>query len=61
MDKRADKHRKGIEMTKEELLRVMRLLSALEALGMMRDRTMPDYLLEDLSNCVAILEREILR
>lgn len=47
-------------MTKEELLRVMRLLSALEALGMMRDRTMPDYLLEDLSSCVEILEREIL-
>ena len=48
-------------MTKEELLRVMRLLSAMEALGMMRDRTIPDYLLEDLTNCVEILEREILK
>lgn len=33
-------------MTKEELMRVMRLLSALEALGMMRDRITPNYLLE---------------
>ena len=47
-------------MTKEELMRVMRLLSALEALGMMRDRTMPDYLLQNLDDCVEILEREIL-
>lgn len=46
-------------MTKQELLRLMRLLSALEALGMMRDRSMPDYLLEDLTGCVEILEREI--
>ena len=48
-------------MTKEELLRVMRLLSALEALGMMRDRAMPDYLHDDLTLCVEILEREILK
>ena len=48
-------------MTKEELLRIMRLLSAMEALGMMRDRATPDYLLEDLSGCVEILEREILK
>lgn len=33
-------------MTKEELMRVMRLPSALEALGMMRDRITPNYLLE---------------
>lgn len=48
-------------MTKDELLKLMRLLSALEALGMMRDRTTPDYLLEDLAQCVSILEREILK
>ncbi len=48
-------------MTKEEMLRVMRLLSALEALGMMRDTTMPDYLLDDLCEIVRILEREILK
>lgn len=48
-------------MSKEECLRVMRLLSALEALGMMRDRSVPDYLLEELSMLVSLLEREILK
>lgn len=48
-------------MTKPELLRLMRLLSALESVGLMRDRTMPDYLLEELNAMVAVLEREILK
>jgi uncharacterized protein YjgD (DUF1641 family) len=47
-------------MTKEELLKLMRLLSALEAVGVLREQ-LPDYLLEDLSEAVAILEREILK
>lgn len=50
-----------VGMTREELLRIMRLLSALEAVGIMhRDRT-PDYLLDDLAAIVEILEREILK
>ncbi len=48
-------------MTKEGCLRVMRLLSALEALGMMRDRSVPDYLLQELIDLVSVLEREILK
>ena len=48
-------------MSKEDCLRVMRLLSALEALGMMRDKATPDYLLDELAALVAVLEREILK
>jgi hypothetical protein len=49
-------------MNRAELLRMMRLLSALEALGMMRgENRIPDYLIEELAEMVAVLEREILR
>ena len=48
-------------MTREESLRIMRLLSALEAVGIMhRDRTL-DYLLDEIVAVVEILEREILK
>jgi hypothetical protein len=49
------------EMTREELLKIMRLLSALEAIGLMRDQRMPDYLLEQLNDAVEMIEREILK
>lgn len=42
-------------MTKEELLRLIRLLSALEALGNVCDRSIPDYLLDEVTSCVAIV------
>jgi hypothetical protein len=48
-------------MTKEELLMLMRLLSALEATGMMRDKSLPDYLIEDIQRAVEVLQREILK
>jgi hypothetical protein len=48
-------------MTKQELLRLIRLLSALESIGIFRDTRMPDYLLEELAEMVEILEREILK
>jgi hypothetical protein len=47
-------------MTKQELLRMMRLLSALESLMLTKERV-PDYLLEQLTEMVDILEREILK
>ena len=52
-------------MTKQELLQLMRLLSALES-ALMYDmknsqRSIPDYLLEDISTCTEILEREIVK
>ncbi len=50
-------------MTKPELFKIMRLLSALET-ALLYDRTnsthLPDYLLEDITSCTEILEREIL-
>jgi hypothetical protein len=48
------------DMTKPELLRVMRLLSALESLMLTKER-MPDYLHDDLQAIVEILELEILK
>jgi hypothetical protein len=47
-------------MNKQELLRMMRLLSALESLMLTKERV-PDYLLEQLTEMVEILEREILK
>ena len=48
-------------MTKEEMLRMMRLLSALESYGMARQERLADYLMESLAEMVEILEREILK
>ena len=48
-------------MTKEEMLMLMRLLSALEATGMMRDKELPVYLLEQVGEAVELLQREILK
>jgi len=47
-------------MTKPELLRLMRLLSALESAMLCKER-MPDYLIEELNAAVAVIEREILK
>lgn len=47
-------------MTKPELLQMMRLLSALESVMIVKERV-PDYLLEQLHDMVEILEREILK
>ena len=48
-------------MTKQELLRLMRLLSALVAVGIYRDTRTPDYLMEEIGEMVDILAREILK
>jgi hypothetical protein len=47
-------------MTKQELLRMMRLLSALESVMLTKERV-PDYLLDQLQEMVDVLEREILK
>lgn len=51
-------------MTKQELLQLMRLLSALES-ALMYDQQaktkIPDYLLEHITTCTEVLEREILK
>lgn len=48
-------------MTKEECLRIMRLLSALEAIGMYRSPDIPAHILDEIGLVVEILEREILK
>jgi len=51
------------EMTKPEMLRLMRLLSALESLVVYSKPNdgLIDSLLQELSDCVEILEKEILK
>ena len=47
-------------MTKQELLQLLRLLSALESVMLVNKQTIPDYLYDDINRSVEILEREIL-
>ena len=47
-------------MTKSELLRMMRLLSAMESVMLAKLDT-PDYLHDELCELVTLLEREILK
>ena len=48
-------------MDKKILLAQMRLLSALESWALSAERTLPDYLHEDLSRMVMWLEEQILK
>lgn len=48
-------------MTKPQLLRMMRLLSAMECLMLSKDVRAPDYLYEELSQIVEWIEKEILK
>lgn len=48
-------------MTKEEILSIIKLLSALEAWGFSLKERLPDYLLEDLDKTIEMLSREVLR
>lgn len=48
-------------MTKQELLRLMRLLSALETLCFLDKKEIPPQWRGTLCDCVEVLEREILK
>lgn len=48
-------------MTKQQLLDLLKLLSALESWSFSNRHTLPDYLLERLDASIAILEKEILK
>jgi hypothetical protein len=48
-------------MTKEEALRVIKLLSAMESWAFSQKETMPDYLIGDVGTAMEILERIILK
>jgi hypothetical protein len=51
---------KGEDMTKEEALRLIKLLAALESWAFSTKTTLPDYLHEDLSLAVERLEKIVL-
>lgn len=48
-------------MTKQEALRMLRLLSGLESAMLCSKQSIPDYLLDELMACSEILEREVLK
>ena len=48
-------------MTKEQILDIIKLLSALEAWSFAEKHRLPDYLLEDLDNVVELLSAEVLK
>ena len=47
-------------MTKQEMLKILRLLSAIESAMSIHRATLPDYLFEQVDAAVVVLEREIL-
>jgi hypothetical protein len=47
-------------MNKEQALRILKLLSIFEALGLMSDKVIPDYLFDELSEMKMCLENNIL-
>ena len=48
-------------MDKTLALRIVKLLSALEAAGLMADKRLPDYLYEQIDSIVDELSKEILK
>lgn len=48
-------------MTTIELLQLMRLLAAMESWALSQKEPLPDYLHDDLSKAVNMIEREILK
>ena len=47
-------------MTKEEALQAIKLLSALESWAMSKSARLPDYVYEDLTRSMEVLERIVL-
>jgi hypothetical protein len=47
-------------MTKQEMLNLLKLLSAMESAMLCNKQTMPDYLFGQIDAAVAVLEKEIL-
>ena len=48
-------------MSKEEALKLVRLLSAMESWAFSQPNRIPDYLIEDVGTAMQILERIILK
>lgn len=49
------------ERNKEQSLKIVKLLSALEAAGLMSGKTLPDYLYDDIHEVTTELSKEILK
>ena len=47
-------------MTKQEMLKILRLLASIEIAMSVNKTTLPDYLFEQVDAAVVVLEREIL-
>lgn len=48
-------------MTKEQMLDLLKLLSALESWSFCNDKPLPDYLHEDLLSAVVVLKEGVLK
>ena len=48
-------------MTKEQILDLLQLLSALESWGVSNGQGMPDFLLEQINDSVEVLRNEVLK
>ena len=48
-------------MTKEEALKIIKLLSSLESWAFSTKNNLPDYLHEELSRALAVLEKIVLK
>ena len=48
-------------MTKEQILEVIKLLSALESWGFAEKHSLPDYLYEKITDSMEVLEAEVLK
>jgi len=48
-------------MTKQEMLKILRLLSAMESAMLCNKQTMPDYLFEEIDAVLVLLEKAILK
>lgn len=51
----------GFERNKEQSLKIVKLLSALEAAGLMSGKTLPDYLYDAVHEVITELSKEILK
>ncbi len=51
----------GIEMTKEQMLEIIKLLSALESWSFSAGHRMPDYLFEKIDKAMDELTQEVLK
>jgi hypothetical protein len=48
-------------MTKEQILQLIKLLSAVESWSFADNHRMPDYLYEKIEEAIAVLEQEVLK